>query len=69
MIIPNFGATMINNLLENYEQNSWYYVPKDKAYKYLKHVTKQDFGYDAEAWAKWFAEEERPYRYFGSMEG
>lgn len=66
-MLVNFAEVWINNLLEKYEKNSWYYMPRENAYKRLKHVTQQDFEYDAESWKRWFREEENPYTNFSSM--
>jgi hypothetical protein len=32
------------------------YLPRETAFNRLKQLTGQDFGYDAEAWKKWFKE-------------
>ena len=32
------------------------YMPKEEAYEYLKQITLQDFGYDIQAWERWFAD-------------
>ncbi|MEL6408260.1 MAG: hypothetical protein AAFR81_28095 [Chloroflexota bacterium] len=55
----------INNLKQLYPKNSRYYLSPDKAHENLKQMTKQDFGYDAEAWQKWFDEEEHPFDFTG----
>jgi hypothetical protein len=32
------------------------YIDKDEAYKHLKEITGQDFGFNTEAWREWFIE-------------
>ena len=56
--------TPVQKLLSNLEQKfpehfGRLYMPKEKAYERLKQETGQDFGYDVEAWRKWFRENGR----------
>jgi hypothetical protein len=38
------------------------YRTKERAYEQLKHLTGQDFGYDAVAWREWFRTAEKRFR-------
>jgi hypothetical protein len=52
---------LIGNLRGQFPPNSYFYFSKERAYRQLKHVTNQDFGYDADAWEAWFDTAENPY--------
>jgi hypothetical protein len=51
---------LIENLRESFPEAMWEYMPRKLAYRNLKHMTEQDFGYDADKWERWFEESERP---------
>lgn len=53
MKIP-INVALIKNLLGEFEKDDYYYMEKEKAYESLKFFTGQDFGYDAEAWIRWY---------------
>ena len=63
----NPTETLIANLEEKIPVWSDLYIPKDKAYRYLKHITAQDFADDIEAWKRWFEEAENPIPNFGKQ--
>ena len=52
---------LIRNLRLEFSEDSFFYIGRNRAYKQLKHLTNQDFGYDADAWEKWFDEADNPY--------
>lgn len=51
---------LIGNLRGGFQKSFPAYRTPEQAYKELKHYTGQDFGYDVEAWEKWFSETDRP---------
>jgi len=44
----------IQNLEEAWPPGALYYMPKEQALEELRHLTGEDFGYDANAWRQWF---------------
>lgn len=60
-MLASLPGIWINNLIEAYDKDYVEYMPKEEAYEKLKQATKQDFGYDGDAWRRWFREEAKRY--------
>jgi hypothetical protein len=44
---------LLYNLRQELPETSWFYLPREEAYKQLCEMTGQDFGYDGDGWEKW----------------
>jgi len=51
-----YHEILIANLLEQFPRGHEQYRTAQGAYTELKLVTNEDFGHDAEAWRRWFEE-------------
>ena len=54
---------LLKNLNQEIEQNDPSFCTREEAYRILKELTKQDFGYDVEQWKQWIKETKFPKNY------
>lgn len=56
---------LIYNLEEKLDKNNQEFLPREVAYAHLQMATDEDFGYDGDAWRKWFEENDLDVAYKG----
>jgi len=50
---------LLRNLAQSIPKEHDAYLSKEEALRDLKQLTKQDFGYDTQAWFKWLREKDK----------